>query len=114
MFFELHPALLANLPSRAAQKQTALNELQPDLFLPLHVYALYFALGQLADIDQVVVVLSGREGMLRPTFLDLLSFHIQEADHIIAVAFVLHNNASVGGLEFYERDLVVIFGEGLE
>ena len=36
--------------------------------------------------------------MLGPAFLDLFRLHIQEADHVVAIAFVLHDYASVGGL----------------
>ena len=51
LFFELHPAFLAHLAPRTAQVQPAFDELQPDLLLALHVDALDFALGQLADVD---------------------------------------------------------------
>ena len=52
--------------------------------------------------------------MLGPAFLDLFRLHIQEADHVVAIAFVLNDYASVGGLQFDQRDLVVVLGEGLE
>lgn len=114
LFFELHPALLAHLPSRAVQAQAALDELHPELLLALHVHALYLAVRQLADVDQLVVVLPGREGMLRPALLHLLRLHVQEAVDLVAVGQVLHANASVGGLQVQEGDPRVVFGQALQ
>lgn len=52
--------------------------------------------------------------MLGPFIFHFFCFNIEEANDIRIVAFVFDSDAPVGGLQFDEGDLAVVFSEGLE